>query len=167
MTTRGPNYSDVTKFDAMIGKTITSIEGKVGDEVMTFVAKDWTRFVFWYEQDCCASCSVEDVCGDLADLIGSPLVEAEEVTGYSPPAGEAPWEKEKDGYQPESFTWTFYRFATAKGSVTVRWLGESNGYYSESVSYREEPFNPSCGHEDCRDGGPDMVAACERSRGAA
>jgi hypothetical protein len=137
VTTASDTEVGTTTFANMVGVTMASIVGKLGDEQMEFVAVDGRRFVFWYEEDCCGSCSVEDACGDLANLVGSPIVTAEEVCNYAP--WSPPWEVDKDLWTPESFTWTFYRFATAKGTMTVRWLGESNGYYSESVSYREEP----------------------------
>jgi hypothetical protein len=70
------------------------------------------------------------VIGDLTDLVGSPILLAEEVSSEAENN-----EKGEDDYG--SFTWTFYRFATIKGTVTVRWYGSSNGYYSESVSFDE------------------------------
>ena len=68
---------------------------------------------------------INDIVGDLEDLVGEPLLVAEEVQGETPVDFN-----ERDH---ESVTWTFYKFATRKGYVDVRWLGESNGYYSEGV----------------------------------
>lgn len=124
---------------SMVGRTISQIDGGLGAKTITLVADDGTRFVFWHEQDCCESVRVEDIAGDLNDLIGMPLLLAEEVSSSYPHEAlsrlAAPPPPPQD---LESYTWTFYRFATAKGYVTIRWLGSSNGHYSESVSFREE-----------------------------
>jgi hypothetical protein len=56
---------------------------------------------------------------------------AEESTSNEHPSDHKPSEYD------ESFTWTFYKFATRKGYVDVRWFGQSNGYYSESVTFVE------------------------------
>ena len=73
-----------------------------------------------------------DVIGNLEDLIGTPIVMAEEVSSEQ----ENPMGVDIPEYQ-ESFTWTFYKLATINGYVTIRWYGESNGYYSEEVSFKE------------------------------
>ena len=111
----------------MIGKVFTSVTQD--GETMTF-ANDKERFTFFHYQDCCESVYIESVVGDLSDLEGEPLLIAEEVSGEIPEAKE-------DEYI-DSRTWTFYKFATRKGYVDVRWLGESNGYYSESVDLEHE-----------------------------
>jgi hypothetical protein len=109
----------------MLGKTFVRVTGSVGSGEMTFETAQGERFMFAHQQDCCESVDINDIVGDLQDLVGSPLLVAEEVQGETPVDFE-------EGYH-ESVTWTFYKFATRKGYVDVRWLGESNGYYSESV----------------------------------
>src|SRR3954469_8940572 len=111
------------------GKTLTSIDGKVGYERITFHVDDGTSYSLFHQQDCCESVQVEDICGDLSDLIGSPIVQATERTSDKWPKGIPNPE------YVDSFTWTFYRLATVKGVVVIRWYGSSNGYYSESVSF--------------------------------
>lgn len=117
------------KFSELQNKVITKIDGKVGDEEMVFTTYDGDKYRLIYHQDCCASCNIEDICGELSDLIGTPILVAEEVSSHENPEG---FHKE---FQEESFTWNFYKLSTIKGSVTIRWYGESNGYYSEQATF--------------------------------
>jgi hypothetical protein len=111
----------------MLGATIVSISGMQDEsEAVIFTAQDGRSWHMWYQPDCCARCYIVQIDGDVQDLIGSPLLMSEEISNEGASAPE--------GYY-ESYTWTFYKFATIKGYVTLRWLGSSNGYYSESVSF--------------------------------
>jgi len=112
------------------------LEGKIlekcwndGDEVH-FVVSDDESYKLYHEQDCCESVYVESVDGDLDDLIGTPILMAEEATNCNDHDGQEPPE-----FSDESFTWTFYKLATVRGYVTIRFYGSSNGYYSESVYF--------------------------------
>ncbi len=113
----------------LIGKTMAFVENK-NDEEIIFTTTEGKRYKLYHSQDCCESVMVEDIVGDLQDLVGEPILVAEEVTSNTNPEGVT---KE---YQ-DSFTWTFYKFATRKGYVDIRWYGESNGYYSERVDFGE------------------------------
>jgi len=111
----------------LLGKTLTDISTS-SDEIVFYV-NDGTAYKMYHCQDCCETVSIESIVGDLRDLIGSPILLAEEVTNIDEPG-------RLNSYD-ESFTWTFYKFATIKGYVDVRWYGESNGYYSERVDFAE------------------------------
>ncbi len=117
---------DDVRFSSLLGKTLTKVD--VGDDEIVFTTTDGESFKLYHAQDCCENVSVEDVCGDVQDLIGAPILEADESSSGENPEGVTV------DYQ-ESFTWTFYRLRTIKGGVTIRWYGESNGYYSESVDF--------------------------------
>jgi hypothetical protein len=118
------------KFKDLKGKTILSIEISENKDRITFFCDDGLAYSMSHYQDCCENVSIEDICGDLEDLIGNPLLIAEEVISenVNPP--------DKANFANDySFTWTFYKLDTIKGGVTIRWYGESNGYYSESVTF--------------------------------
>lgn len=124
----------MTNFSDMLGKTLTGIAriDNDGDEELIFSFADGTQYRQFHMQDCCESVTIDDICGDFGDLIGMPLLIAEEATSEKNPNGvKAP------EYQDDSFTWTFYKLATIRGYVTIRWYGESNGYYSESVDFEQ------------------------------
>jgi len=114
----------------LIGKTITEIKGATdGSDVIEFKFSDGEKYEMYHQQDCCESVYLQDIIGDINDLLNSPLTMCEETTSN---------EELGIGDESDSFTWTFYKFATIKGYVTLRWLGSSNGYYSESVTFEKK-----------------------------
>ena len=113
----------------LVGKTITSITGaEVDNDTITFVCSDGTEYQMYHSQDCCEAVYIEDICGDIDDLINSPITMAEDISNECDMMpGLDKWD--------DSYTWTFYKFATRKGYVNIRWYGVSNGYYSEEVDF--------------------------------
>lgn len=117
----------------LVGKTLTAIDGaEVGSERIAMVCPEGVLFMY-HLQDCCETVVVEDISGEIGDLIGSPILVAEGRESEECPEGSTPHD--------ESNTWTFYTFRTLKGTVDIRWHGSSNGYYGESVYESWEPSN--------------------------
>ena len=119
------HYDERCEVSELLGKTLKSVK-QHGVASITFITTDGVEYLMYHEEDCCESVEIEDICGDLNDLVGEPLLVAEEASNCDGPP--------KNDYS-ESYTWTFYKFATIKGHVTIRWYGESNGYYSESADF--------------------------------
>jgi hypothetical protein len=115
------------EFSELKGKVVTKVEGAEGNSQLNFYTNDGYKYSMYHEQDCCESVYVESIVGDLEDLVGEEILVAEESSGDTPADSKA------EPY--ESYTWTFYKLASRKGYVDIRWLGESNSYYSESVSF--------------------------------
>ena len=110
----------IDPLEVLKGLIITDIINR--DDVIIFTCITGEIFRMHHEQDCCEDVYISDICGDLDDLLNSPILYAFEESGTIPDACE-------------SGTWTFYKIDTAKGGVTIRWNGYSNGYYSEAVSF--------------------------------
>lgn len=123
-------------FNKMLGQMMTEVSVNSNNDELKFTSSNGKVCKFLHYQNCCESVGIEDICGDLNDLVGFPLLIAEEVDSLENfnKSRSVP----EDSYYNNNGTWTFYKFATNKGSMTVRRLGVSNGYYSESVSYEEE-----------------------------
>ncbi len=131
-----PAPNTPTEFGKLKGKTIKKIVGmEKNSDLITFLCTDGTLYQMYHDQDCCEWVSLEDVCGDVNDLIGAEILVAEEIIseGYSSKNDARPVDAPDRPYH--SFTWTFYKLATRNGYVDLRWYGESNGFYSERVGF--------------------------------
>jgi hypothetical protein len=122
------NISPITTLKGLEGKVIVSV--RWCKKLIEFLTTDGHIYTFHHYQECVESVVVEDITGDFKDLLGKPLEMAEFVTE----SGGDYWEPSK---------WTFYKFRTIKGDVTVRWHGHAYGPYGVSVHlHHREVLDP-------------------------
>jgi hypothetical protein len=105
------------------GNTFTDISGMdIDSEEIIFTDKNGNKIKMHHRVDCCESVYLEDINGKLEHLLNSEILYFREKS-----------KKNEDEYCHQTFT--FYTISTIKGTVDLRWNGESNGYYSESVAF--------------------------------
>lgn len=114
------------EFSELLGKTLIHIHVTAYD--IKFTCSDGSVYKMYHDQSCCEQVYIESIDGDIQRLLGQPILRAEVVTNeyYTPPENRS----------NELNLWTFYKLATNLDSVTIRWFGSSNGYYSVSVDFK-------------------------------
>ena len=137
----------ITEFEDLKGQYIDKIviKGKGEEACVYFYMLDLIYELRHY-QECCESVELVDVCGDVEDFSNNIIRRAECNT------------RDVDTEDGE-LTYSFYRLDSDKGSLVLRWTGESNGYYSQEVDFGLfSPYNKH-GEEE-----PDYENYCEAAQ---
>lgn len=122
------DHIDISELEGKVLKNVEKSRYDDSEDQIIFTTEDGKMFRLYHDQSCCEEVRIESIVGELEWLVGNPITMAEVVT-----------QEGKKGWDGTS-TWSFYKFATIRGYVTIRWYGESNGYYSEEVDFcRLEP----------------------------
>ncbi len=109
--------ADITDLKNQILTNITATQTEI-----IFTCANNKVYKMYHIQESQEHVDIEDINGDFEDLIGYPVLQAEEASNS---------DDNLDAY----YTYTFYKIGTVKGTVTIRWYGESNGCYSEKVDF--------------------------------
>lgn len=112
-------------FGILKGKVFSDI--KADNERVTFYINDIARYSLYHVQSCCETVEIDDIVGDLSDLIGKEIIKAEEIQSDT----DLPDGISEDYF--ESWTYSFYYLHTLDSCVTIKFFGTSNGYYSETA----------------------------------
>lgn len=107
-----------TELSALIGKTLTGIsinevDGDYGfSHEVIFRVSDSEKYKLFHKEDCSEIVYIADICGNIMDLLGSPIVESEETE-----------------------EWGFYRFRTKEGCVVFRFCETGSEYYCVTIDF--------------------------------
>jgi len=112
-------------FNVLEGEVLTKVEETtdVSGDVLIFHTQSGNRYRMKHHQECCEQVWLEDKNGKFDDIVGDRILSA--------------YKAEHQSVNDGCCTWTFFIIATIKHVLTLRWIGESNGYYSEDVEFEE------------------------------
>lgn len=116
----------LTPFSDLLDKILISVEANLLAHEVVFTCQDNTIYKLYHGQDCCEEVRLEDVTGDINDLLNSPIKMAEVVSSQDD--------------EQNFICWSFYKLATEKGYVTFRWMSDENSNYSTEVSFARLKF---------------------------
>lgn len=120
-------YNRCINVSVLLGKTLIEIKKDPFDKKLIFITSCGFIFHMYHDQECCEEVNLEEVIGELEDLIGVPILIAERrESNTDPKILPYAWNTQK---------WTFYELATINGRATLKWYGTSNGNHSESVEF--------------------------------
>jgi hypothetical protein len=115
------------EFSALVGEVLDAVDIDREENQILLTTRSGRRFVVYHEQDCCEQVQIVGQDGSFDKLIGKPLIEARD---FAVDTGES-----EGDY--DSQTTTTLVFRVDDQTVISRWIGDSNGYYSESVDIAE------------------------------
>ena len=116
-------YDDRIKLENLKGEILTAVDIFNGDEII-LTTQSGRRVKIFHEQDCCESVGIEGPEGDWTPLLGKVLLECRH-------------ESEQFEREYGTETKTTLTFRVDDTTVVSKWIGESNGYYSEEVHIEE------------------------------
>ncbi len=116
---------------AIVGEVLTHIDIAMpanDDHEIRLETQSGRVFRIRHWQDCCEHVYIHGIDGALYRILGNPILEAThtEVEGGEPIP-----------QYPDSWTNTTIEFRVDGSTLVTRWIGESNGYYGETVKFEE------------------------------
>ena len=114
------------EFSDLVGEVLDAVDIDREENQILLTTRSGRKFLVYHEQDCCETVAISGQDGSFDKLIGKPLIEARD---FAVDTGE-------EGID-DSQTTTTLVFRVDDQTVISRWVGDSNGYYSESVDIAE------------------------------
>lgn len=118
--------------DELKGKTITKIKNENGGGRVVIFTKEGPIYRMDHQQDCCETVLCTEIEGEIEQILNSPVTNTKEIIEH---------DEEGKLSDYESLTLTDFLIETESARLLIKWLGTSNGYYSESVII-EEIYSP-------------------------